>query len=90
MVLKSTVSLNDPNMPLWGVLANDIVVNEKVVVGSRCGPLDMALVMMTEHQEIRELLAKMLDKVFPMAQAVEALQYAQQKGVMKVQVRMDT
>lgn len=30
-VLKTTVSLDDPDMPGWSELANDIVVNEKVV-----------------------------------------------------------
>ena len=30
-VLKTTVSLDDPNMPGWSELANDIVVNEKQV-----------------------------------------------------------
>jgi hypothetical protein len=34
LVLKTTVSLNDPSMPGWSELANDIVVNEKTV---RCG-----------------------------------------------------
>lgn len=35
LVLKTTVSLNDPTMPGWSELANDIVVNEKTLVGSR-------------------------------------------------------
>lgn len=30
-VLKTTVSLDDPSMPGWSELANDIVVNEKTV-----------------------------------------------------------
>lgn len=30
LVLKSTVSLKDPDMPGWSEIANDIVVNEKV------------------------------------------------------------
>lgn len=30
-VLKTTVSLDDPTMPGWSELANDIVVNEKTV-----------------------------------------------------------
>jgi len=38
LVLKSTVSLNDPSMPAWAELANDIVVNEKTLCGSRWGP----------------------------------------------------
>jgi hypothetical protein len=35
LVLKTTVSLHDPDMPGWSELANDIVVNEKTLVGSR-------------------------------------------------------
>lgn len=35
LVLKSTVSLNDPSMPGWSEVANDLVVNEKTLVGSR-------------------------------------------------------
>ena len=36
LVLKSTVSLNAKDVPGWSELANDIVVNEKQIVGSRC------------------------------------------------------
>ena len=39
VVLKSTCSLNDPHMPQWSAVANDIVVNEKRLFGSRCGQL---------------------------------------------------
>lgn len=36
IVLKSTCStINDPNRPQWSALANDIVVNEKQLIGSR-------------------------------------------------------
>lgn len=36
ILLKSTVSAShDVSMPGWSELANDIVVNEKVLVGSR-------------------------------------------------------
>jgi threonine dehydrogenase-like Zn-dependent dehydrogenase len=36
LVLKSTCSAaNDPLMPKWSDLANDVVVNEKRLVGSR-------------------------------------------------------
>lgn len=36
LVLKSTCSaVNDPRMPKWSDIANDIVVNEKRLVGSR-------------------------------------------------------
>ena len=36
LVLKSTCSLKDSNQPQWSAIANDIVVNEKKLIGSRC------------------------------------------------------
>lgn len=36
IILKSTCSaVNDPDMPLWSNIANDVVVNEKRLQGSR-------------------------------------------------------
>ncbi|WIA29344.1 hypothetical protein OEZ86_011849 [Tetradesmus obliquus] len=86
LVLKTTVSLHDPAMPGWSELANDIVVNEKTLVGSRCGPMDVALSMMQQHQELRQLLAAMTHKQLPLSQGVEAMALAQTKGVLKVQL----
>lgn len=38
IVLKSTCSVvNDEMMPKWSDIANDVVVNEKRLQGSRCG-----------------------------------------------------
>lgn len=40
IVLKSTCSaVNDAAMPAWSDIANDVVVNEKRLQGSRCGKL---------------------------------------------------
>lgn len=37
IVLKSTCSaVNDASMPAWSDIANDVVVNEKRLQGSRC------------------------------------------------------
>lgn len=88
LVLKTTLSLNDPDMPGWSELANDIVVNEKVLVGSRCGPMDMALRMIADHEEVRQLLTAMLQHEVPLTSGVEAMQLAQAKGVIKVHVTM--
>lgn len=85
-MLKTTVSLNDPSMPGWSELANDIVVAEKTLVGSRCGPMDVALRLMVEHEPLRRLLASMISHELPLARGVEALGLAQQKGVLKVQL----
>ena len=35
VVLKSTCSLKDPGQPQWSEIANDLVVNEKTLIGSR-------------------------------------------------------
>eukprot|EP00882_Tetradesmus_deserticola_P005131 GHRQ01005404.1.p1 GENE.GHRQ01005404.1~~GHRQ01005404.1.p1 ORF type:complete len:357 (+),score=130.25 GHRQ01005404.1:487-1557(+) len=88
LVLKTTVSLHDPAMPGWSELANDIVVNEKTLVGSRCGPMDVALAMMEQHEELQQLLAAMIHKQLPLSQGVEAMALAQTKGVLKVQLVM--
>lgn len=48
--------------------------------------MDVALLMMAQHEEVRALLTGMVSKVFPLEQAAEALEYAKQKGVLKVQV----
>ena len=38
IVLKSTCSaVSDASMPAWSDIANDVVVNEKRLQGSRCG-----------------------------------------------------
>jgi threonine dehydrogenase-like Zn-dependent dehydrogenase len=36
IILKTTVSLKDPNMPGWSEIANDTVVNEKVGLTHIC------------------------------------------------------
>lgn len=86
LVLKSTVSLKDPSQPQWAAIANDIVVNEKTLVGSRCGPVDAALSAMERHPEVRKLLAGMLHKELPMAAAGGAIEAARGRGVLKVQI----
>ena len=35
VILKSTCSLKDAHQPQWSVIANDLVVNEKRLIGSR-------------------------------------------------------
>lgn len=36
ILLKSTCSMLDAQMPKWTQIANDVVVNEKRLQGSRC------------------------------------------------------
>lgn len=58
------------------------------LVGSRCGPMGVALDMMTKHAELRQLLGNMLQHEVPLADGVAAMSLAAQKGVLKVQLVM--
>lgn len=63
----------------------DVVVPEITVVGSRCGPFPPALRLLA-----RRLInpKKLISRVYPLAQAREACEYATQRGVLKVLVEM--
>ncbi|KAG1673409.1 hypothetical protein FOA52_002174 [Chlamydomonas sp. UWO 241] len=87
LVLKSTVSVSEGGTQ-WAAVANDVVVNEKVLVGSRCGPMDVALRMLDEHPSLRGQVNKMVWGVRSMEDAVQAMADAATKGAIKVQVRM--
>ncbi|KAI9003450.1 GroES-like protein [Hyaloraphidium curvatum] len=86
IVLKTTVSAAAQAAVSWSELCNDIVVNEKILVGSRCGPMDAALDVMRDHPEVRALLKSMLQHEVPLSRGVEALELARSKGVLKVQL----
>ena len=62
-----------------------LVVPEVTVVGSRCGPFPPALRLLA-----RRLInpKKLIARVYPLAQALEAFEYASQRGVLKVLVEM--
>ncbi|EFJ51367.1 hypothetical protein VOLCADRAFT_103412 [Volvox carteri f. nagariensis] len=77
-----------PRAPGWAELANDIVVNEKVLVGSRCGPFDKALELMASDAGVRQLLRSMISAELPLERGEEALELARTKGVLKVQLVM--
>ena len=63
----------------------DVVVPEVTVLGSRCGPFLPALRLLA-----RRLInpKKLISRVYPLAQAREALEFAAQRGVLKVLVEM--
>ncbi len=63
----------------------DAVVREITVAGSRCGPFPPALRLLA-----RRLInpKKLISRVYPLAQALEALEFASQRGVLKVLVEM--
>ncbi|EIE23546.1 GroES-like protein [Coccomyxa subellipsoidea C-169] len=88
LILKSTCSaLNDPDMPVWSNIANDIVVNEKRLQGSRCGPFGPALEALQDAR-LKQLLEKMVTQTFHISDGVKAIEKAQTKGVLKVQIIM--
>jgi threonine dehydrogenase-like Zn-dependent dehydrogenase len=75
VVLKSTFH-GAANVETW-----PIVVKELTIVGSRCGPFPRALALLRSRRvDPRPLISS----VFPLQDAVEAIRYAQQPGVMKV------
>lgn len=92
LVLKTTCSLDaDPaSLPNWSALANDIVVNEKRVVGSRCGPLKRALDLLATDERTRKLVNGMVDRVYPLEDGLEALAHAGRRGSLKVMIRVST
>jgi threonine dehydrogenase-like Zn-dependent dehydrogenase len=58
-----------------------IVIDELTIVGSRCGPFDVALDALERGQVD---LSGMVSKRFDLSAGVEALDYARTPGVMKV------
>lgn len=86
LILKSTCSVADASrVPLWSEIANDIVVQEKTIIGSRCGPFGPALELLREESTQR-LVDAMVHKEFPLELGVEAVAAARQRGVLKVQI----
>ena len=49
--------------------------------------MDVALKVLTEHAGVRRLLGRMLSGQFHISQALEAVEHAKRKGVLKVQVK---
>jgi len=77
IVMKSTIHGDVP------FDATTIIVNEITLIGSRCGRFENALALL-EQQKID--VKSMISETFPLSQGVEAIQFAQQPGVLKVQL----
>ncbi len=75
IVLKTTVA------DQAGVDLSPIVINEITLVGSRCGPFDEALGMLTEG---RVDVLSLISRRMKLTDGLEALQAAQQPDVIKV------
>ncbi len=80
VVLKTTVAERG------GVDLNRVVIDEIIVVGSRCGPFRPALKALDERK-VR--VKPLITKVFPIEEGVQAIEYAKEKGVLKVLIKMD-
>lgn len=75
LVLKSTVHDH------VHVDTAPVVVDELTIIGSRCGPFDRALQLLAER---RVTLQGMVERMYPLAQAVAALEHAGRRGTLKV------
>lgn len=75
LILKSTFHAAAP-VETW-----PIVVKEITVVGSRCGPFSKALALL---QSRKVDPTPLITGIFPLVEAEQAIQFAQQNGVMKV------
>jgi len=90
IVLKSTCSTeSDKDMPSWSAIANDIVVNEKRLFGSRCGPMGPALELLRDPSTKR-LVNSMVDAVYTIDDGIEAFEMARKKGSLKVQIAFES
>lgn len=89
IVQKSTCSsAHVPGQPQpagWAELSEDIVVNEKVIVGSRCGPMDAA-VRWLQEAPVAALCEGMISAEVPLREGVRAVELARSRGVIKVQL----
>jgi threonine dehydrogenase-like Zn-dependent dehydrogenase len=75
LVLKSTFHGAAP-IETW-----PIVVKEITVVGSRCGPFAKAIALLRNGKVDP---APLVTRTFPLAEAAKAIEFAQQRDVMKV------
>jgi threonine dehydrogenase-like Zn-dependent dehydrogenase len=81
LVLKSTFHGAAP-VETW-----PIVVKEITVVGSRCGPFAKAIALLRSGKVDP---APLITRTFPLTQAPAAIQFAQERNVMKVLLKPDS
>ena len=78
LILKSTLAGKHE------VSLAPIVINEINVIGSRCGPFEVALEAMAEK---RVSVTPLIDKVYSLSDGVEAVQHAARPGAKKILLR---
>ncbi|MEM7595190.1 MAG: alcohol dehydrogenase catalytic domain-containing protein [Cyanobacteria bacterium P01_A01_bin.83] len=80
LVLKSTYAGN------LTLDASALVVDEITMIGSRCGPFAKALELLAKDQVD---VTSLIETTYPLEQGLAAFDHAQQRGVLKVLVKMD-
>eukprot|EP00584_Thalassiosira_punctigera_P011474 CAMPEP_0172567920 /NCGR_PEP_ID=MMETSP1067-20121228/117742_1 /TAXON_ID=265564 ORGANISM="Thalassiosira punctigera, Strain Tpunct2005C2" /NCGR_SAMPLE_ID=MMETSP1067 /ASSEMBLY_ACC=CAM_ASM_000444 /LENGTH=125 /DNA_ID=CAMNT_0013359377 /DNA_START=24 /DNA_END=401 /DNA_ORIENTATION=+ len=92
LVLKSTCAAG-----VKGFHSAPIVIDELSVVGSRCGPIDVALDLLEKNSTSTDenggvpplRMEKYVTRTFPLSRAREALEFAALRSTMKVQLVME-
>ena len=79
IVLKTTAAAGDP------LNLAPVVIHEVTVIGSRCGPFDDALRLLT-HRSVA--VKPLISARFPLDRAVEAFESATSRGTLKVLLEM--
>lgn len=79
IILKTTVAQN------VAFDLNRVVINEITIIGSRCGPFHRALEAI-EKKSVE--LRPMISRIFNIEDGVKAFEYASQKGVLKVLLKI--
>ena len=67
--------------------ASAIVVDEITVVGSRCGPFAKALDLLSQNKVD---VTSLIETCYPLEEGLAAFSYAQQRGTLKVLLKMDS
>jgi threonine dehydrogenase-like Zn-dependent dehydrogenase len=66
------------------VNASSLVVDEITLIGSRCGPFEPAIKLLTERRiDVRALL----DAEYPLSDALAAFEHAGRRGTLKITIR---
>ena len=79
IVIKTTVAEK------FSINLAPLVINEIMVLGSRCGPFDRALKALSDGSVH---VAEMITRIFPLEQASEAFEFAARRESLKVIIKM--
>jgi threonine dehydrogenase-like Zn-dependent dehydrogenase len=79
IIIKTTTAKREP------LDLNRVVINELIVIGSRCGPFPKAI-RIIESQMIE--LSSLINAYFPLEEGIKAFQYASRKEILKTILRI--